>query len=112
MNQQRVQAIRQGSRYPDRPVIGTQETINTMPATQLQDFYQRWYHPSNMRLMVIGDIVPQEVAAEIARQFVALPAVSLTARHYYELRLKQQLNVVRLQDSESGAGTVCGYLDG
>lgn len=74
MHQQRVQAIRQGSRYPDRPVIGTQATINTMHATLLQDFYQRWYHPSNMRLTVIGDIVPQEVAAEIARQFGALPA--------------------------------------
>ncbi|MGL9720198.1 M16 family metallopeptidase [Symbiopectobacterium sp.] len=106
MNQQRVQAIRQGSRYPDRPVIGTQETINTMPATQLQDFYQRWYHPSNMRLMVIGDIVPQEVVSEIAHQFGSLPAVSLPARHYYEPRLQQQLNVVRLQDSESGASQI------
>ncbi|MGL9736117.1 MAG: insulinase family protein [Symbiopectobacterium sp.] len=49
-----------------------------MPATQLQDFYQRWYHPSNMRLMVIGDIVPQEVATEIARQFGALPVTTMS----------------------------------
>lgn len=106
MNQQRVQAIRQGSRYPDRPVIGTESSITRMPATQLQDFYQRWYHPSNMRLMVIGDIVSQEVAAEITRQFGALPNARLPARHYYEPHLKKQLNVVRLQDSESGASQI------
>lgn len=106
MNQQRVQAIRQGSRYPDRPVIGTEASINSMPAAQLQDFYQRWYHPSNMRLMVIGDIAPQEVIQEITRQFASLPAATLPARHYYEPRLQKQLNVVRLQDSESGASQI------
>ncbi|MFT8211798.1 MAG: M16 family metallopeptidase [Symbiopectobacterium sp.] len=106
MNQQRVQAIQQGSRYPDRPVIGTEVSINTMPATQLQDFYQRWYHPSNMRLMVIGDIVPQEVVPEIARQFGVLPAAALPVRNYYEPRLQKQLNLVRLQDSESGASQI------
>lgn len=46
------------------------------------------------------------MVAEIARQFGSLPAVSLPARHYYEPQLKKQLNVVRLQDSESGASQI------
>lgn len=106
MNQQRVQAVRQGSRYPDRPVIGTEETITHMPATQLQAFYQRWYQPSNMRLMVIGDIVPQDVEREIKRQFGVLPDTELPKRDYYEPKVQPQLNVVQLQDSESGASQI------
>ncbi|WP_455815259.1 insulinase family protein [Pseudomonas graminis] len=106
MNQQRVQAIRHGSRYPARPTIGTEASIRTTPASTLQQFYQRWYHPGNMRLLIIGDFVPAEVVAEINRTFAALPAGTVPARDYYEPPLKPQLKVVRLQDRESGSSQV------
>lgn len=103
MNQQRVQAIRHGSRYPERPTIGSEAAIRSTPARTLQQFYQRWYHPGNMRLLIVGDFAPDEVAAEIRRNFAALPAAVLPARDYYEPTLQPQLNVVRLQDSQSGS---------
>ncbi|UYA59108.1 zinc protease-like protein pqqL [Pectobacterium sp. F1-1] len=106
MNQQRVQAIRHDSRYPSRPTIGTEKSINDTPASVLQDFYQRWYHPSNMRLMIIGDITPAEAERDIQRYFAPLPNVAVPARDYYEPLLKPQLNVARLQDSQSGSSQV------
>ncbi|MCQ8232602.1 M16 family metallopeptidase [Pectobacterium carotovorum] len=106
MNQQRVQAIRHDSRYPSRPTIGTEASINETPASVLQDFYQRWYHPSNMRLMIIGDITPADAEREIQRYFAPLPNVAVPARDYYEPLLKSRLNVVRLQDSQSGSSQV------
>ncbi|QUG74604.1 insulinase family protein [Erwinia sp. E602] len=103
MNQQRVQAIRHGSRYPERPTIGTEASIRNTPATTLQQFYQRWYHPGNMRLLVIGDFRPETAAAEIKRYFGTLPAGAVPERDYYEPRLQTQLKVVRLQDGQSGS---------
>lgn len=108
MNAQRIAALRDGSRYPQRVTIGTEEAINTMPATQLQAFYQRWYHPNNMRLMIIGDIKPADAEALIVRHFGALPSVTLPERTlaWYNQALSSQLRVVRLQDSESGGSQV------
>ncbi|WP_437609180.1 insulinase family protein [Erwinia sp. V71] len=106
MNQQRVQAIRHDSRYPQRQTIGTEAAIRNTPATTLQAFYQRWYHPGNMRLLIIGDIQPAEVERQIAHYFADQPAVALPARDYYEPNLSPRLKVVRLQDSQSGSSQV------
>ncbi|AYH20205.1 peptidase M16 [Pectobacterium parmentieri] len=106
MNQQRVQAIRHDSRYPSRPTIGTEASINETPARVLQDFYQRWYRPSNMRLMIIGDITPADAERDIQRYFAPLPDVAVPAQDYYEPLLKPRLKVARLQDSQSGSSQV------
>ncbi|MCS3432076.1 M16 family metallopeptidase [Klebsiella sp. BIGb0407] len=106
MNQQRVRAIRHDSRYPTRPTIGNEHSIRTVPATTLQQFYQRWYHPSNMRLLIIGDFKPEAVVADIQKAFNSLPAGKIPERNYYEPNLEKRLNVARLQDSQSGASQV------
>lgn len=108
MNQQRIAALREGSRYPDRPTIGKVESIEYTPATTLQAFYQRWYHPGNMRLLVIGDFEPEKVKALIAQNFAGLPVIAVPARQEsdYNQRLKKQLRVVHLQDAESGGSQV------
>lgn len=108
MNEQRIAALRDGSRYPQRATIGKVESINTTPARELKAFYQRWYHPGNMRLLIIGDIQPAQVEAQITRHFGTLPAVAVPVRNaaYYNQQLTHQLRVVRLQDSESGGSQV------
>ncbi|PWC20442.1 peptidase M16 [Brenneria roseae subsp. roseae] len=106
MNQQRVQAIRHGSRYPSRPVMGSEQSIKETPVSVLQTFYQRWYRPANMRLLLIGDVRIEEAEREIKRVFSALPNVAVPLRDYYEPRLQPQLNVMRLQDSQSGSSQV------
>lgn len=108
MNAQRIATLREGSRYPTRSSIGNIASIEQTPATVLMDFYRRWYHPGNMRLLIIGDINPQNVQAQIQRYFAPLPALPVPTRNdaYYNQQLQAQLRVVRLQDSESGGSQV------
>ncbi|WOA54560.1 M16 family metallopeptidase [Dickeya solani] len=106
MNQQRVAAIRHGSRYPDRPVIGSENAIQTTPVTVLRNFYARWYHPRNMRLIVIGDLQPEQVKQAITQAMGTLPDGKIPQRDQYEPALRPQLHVVGLQDSQSSVSQV------
>ena len=54
-----------GRRLP----IGTEETLRTMTPADFRDFYRRWYVPSNMTLIVVGDCDPALVASMIATHF-------------------------------------------
>ena len=52
-----------------RPVIGTQDTVETFTTRNIKDFYQRWYTPSNMMLIVVGDFTESELLPEIEKHF-------------------------------------------
>src|SRR5437867_2717820 len=54
-----------GRRLP----IGIEPTIKSMMRDEFQDYYSRWYVPSNMTVMVVGDTDPAMVADVIARHF-------------------------------------------
>jgi predicted Zn-dependent peptidase len=49
-----------GSPY-EREIIGTEETVNSFTRDMLVDYYNRYYHPDNMTLVVVGDISYDEV---------------------------------------------------
>lgn len=110
MNQQRVAAIRHDSRYPSRPVIGSEASIQSTPVTVLRGFYSRWYQPRNMRLMVIGDLSVEEVKQAITQTMGNLPDVALPERADAEPQLRPQRHLVRLQDSQSSVSQVSFVL--
>ncbi len=60
------------SPYAERLPIGTRESIETMTAEQLRRFYEDWYRPDLMSVVVVGDIVPGEIVAEIEERFAPL----------------------------------------
>lgn len=39
-----------------REIIGTADTVNSFNHDMLMDYYNRYYHPDNMTLVVVGDI--------------------------------------------------------
>lgn len=43
------------------PIIGTEESVNSITKEQLYDCYNTFYHPSNMVLVVTGNVDPEEV---------------------------------------------------
>ena len=63
-----------------RPVIGYRETIEALNRERVLNFYQRWYHPNNMILVIVGDLDREAARQEVLRAFTNRPAVSLPVR--------------------------------
>ena len=58
-----------GSKYAERKPIGDKKILETAPVSRLQDFYEDWYRPDNMAVVVVGDIEPAAIQAEIEKRF-------------------------------------------
>jgi zinc protease len=63
------------STFGRRLPIGAEETIKSLGREDLRDYYSRWYVPSNMTVIVVGDADPAMVADLIRQQFGGGPAV-------------------------------------
>ncbi|MDU8925381.1 pitrilysin family protein [Pasteurellaceae bacterium LIM206] len=106
MARRRTEAVRANSRYARRPVIGYPEDILHMPATQLQKFYQTWYQPHNMQLLITGDFQPEQATALVERYFSAVKAKAVPQRDYLDINLAERLTVRKVQDARSGVSQV------
>jgi predicted Zn-dependent peptidase len=49
--------------------IGTPTTVKSLTAADLSAFHQRFYQPSNARLVVVGDVTADAALAQLERQF-------------------------------------------
>jgi zinc protease len=63
-----------------RPVIGFRDTIEALNRERVVNFYQRWYHPNTMTLVVVGDVDREQARAEIVRLFTPPPFQTLPTR--------------------------------
>jgi zinc protease len=59
------------STFGRRLPIGVDETLKTMSHNDVVDYYSRWYVPSNMTLIVVGDADPAMVVDLIRQEFAA-----------------------------------------
>lgn len=51
-----------------REVIGTEETVNSFTREMIVDYYNRYYHPENITLVVVGDM-PYADAEKLADKY-------------------------------------------
>ena len=56
LTDKQLPVIFQGSRYAERLPIGLPEVLKSAPRERLLAFYQKWYRPDNMAVVVVGDI--------------------------------------------------------
>lgn len=110
MNEQRTASVRANSRYARNRVIGNEQSINSMPATQLQQFYHTWYTPNNMNLLVVGDVDPSKAKEEINRYFGKVEKKETPVRDYLNPTLSDKLQINKLQDPRSGVSQVAYIL--
>jgi len=61
------QRLFEGSPY-ERQVIGTEDNVNSFTREMLVDYYNHFYHPQNMTLVVAGDIDEAE-AGKLAEKY-------------------------------------------
>ena len=63
-----------GTRYPERMPIGVKKTIEDANHDLLQSYYDAWYRPENMILVVVGDMNPKLTKDLIEKHFAKLSA--------------------------------------
>lgn len=69
-----VQAILyQGTPY-EHDALGTRASFDRTDTAMLRQFYERWYAPNNAVLVIVGDVQPAKVLAEVQTAFGDIPA--------------------------------------
>ena len=63
----------QASQY-HRPTIGWMSDLNTFSATDAENFFKEYYVPSNMVVVVVGDVKPAEAMPIIEKYFGRIPS--------------------------------------
>src|SRR5262245_20982204 len=95
------------SRYADRLPIGTPEILRTFTPARLRDFYNTWYRPDRMAVVVVGDIEPKEIVAAIEMTFRGLsPRGSKASEPQRALPPHPETLVSIASDPEAQASTV------
>ncbi|MDQ8203193.1 insulinase family protein [Pelagicoccus sp. SDUM812003] len=61
-----------GTRLADRHPIGLQSVVKNVSREQLIEFYQKWYRPDLMTLVVVGDFDVESMQAEIETAFSSM----------------------------------------
>jgi zinc protease len=64
-----------GTKVPERVIIGIPETLNKADHAIMKRYYDAWYRPENMVLVMVGDFDPVTVQPLITQQFAALQGV-------------------------------------
>ena len=62
------------SRYAERLPIGKPDVIRNAPPKRLRDFYDTWYRPDRMAVIIVGDIDANRMEASIKANFGPMEA--------------------------------------
>jgi len=63
-----------GQRISKRMPIGVEEVISGAPRERFVEFYENWYTPNRMAVVVVGDVATDEVEGIVKKHFGDLPA--------------------------------------
>ncbi|MGC9422227.1 M16 family metallopeptidase [Vibrio sp.] len=88
------------SRFGDREPIGDMDLVRHVDASRIKAFWQDWYHPNNMTLIVVGATEQAQVEAMLARHFAKLAPQTLPKRPDLRVPLDNQLKLETITDSE------------
>ena len=62
-----------GSKYAERLPIGTLENLENFKYEDIRGFYQKWYRPDNMAIIVVGDFDADEMEQKVIDYFTMTP---------------------------------------
>ena len=106
INRQKKAVLRAGSRYVDRPTIGTREGIMAASMDAMRDFHDHFYTASNMVLIVSGQVEAQAVRSAIEQSFGRAEARPKPDRSYVAFPLRNELSGGVVQDEKGSTSQV------
>jgi zinc protease len=63
-----------GTRYPLRPILGHFEARKLLSIDMLRNFYEQWYHPQNLSVLIVGDYGEEDIYKLIDNNFSDIKA--------------------------------------
>lgn len=91
-----------GSRYAERLPIGKKEILESCKYETLKKFYQDWYRPDLMAVVVVGDLDLNEMEARIKDHFAGIqPATNPKERKVYGVPDHKETLVTTATDKEA-----------
>ncbi|WKZ18708.1 MAG: pitrilysin family protein [Candidatus Jettenia sp. CY-1] len=79
----------------ERPILGTVSTISHLKRDRVLAYYQTWYVPNNMTLMVIGDFTTAEMLELVKEKYGLYPPGPLLDHESIQLKQPSRLRIVR-----------------
>lgn len=58
--------------YANRLAIGLESVIRNVPASTVKGFYDKWYNPENMAVVVVGDFQDVDAVVESIKDRLGL----------------------------------------
>ncbi|MBX2844056.1 MAG: insulinase family protein [Flammeovirgaceae bacterium] len=90
------------SRYAERLPIGTVEVLENFKPETIKNFYEDWYRPDLMSVVVVGDMELKEMEAKVKKHFGKIKPVSNPKkREAYEVPDHRETLVARVTDKEA-----------
>ncbi len=107
MRDQWLPILLKDSRYATRLPIGTKENLETFKYETIKRFYQDWYRPDLMAVIVVGDIDVDKMEEKIKTYFNRLePVKNPKERVDYSIPNQDKAQVVIVKDKEASSATV------
>ena len=106
MLQPQLNAMLGGSKYTNRLPIGTPEILKSFPHQRLRDFYRDFYRPDRIAIIVVGDIDPADVEAQIRKHFGVLPAAQPAQRASAPVPPHQETRYAIVMDREAQGSSI------
>ena len=69
MFERNLPALYPGSKYGVRYPIGLMSVVDNFKPKELRDYYEKWYHPTNQAIVVVGNVDVDHTEAEIKKLF-------------------------------------------
>lgn len=89
-----------GCKYGERLPIGTMEIIDNFPHDALRKYYQKWYHPENQAIIVIGDIDVNHTESQIKTLFSEIKA-GPEAAHVADVTVPDNEDAILISDKDT-----------
>src|ERR671913_2305675 len=107
LRDQQIPVLYYGSKYAERLPIGKPDVLKAFTPATLREFYARWYRPDRMALVVVGDIDPAAIEAQVKTMFGPMQKPSTPAPvRSYDVPLHSDLLVAVATDPEATQSSV------
>lgn len=97
------------SRYILRDPIGTPESIKTVSTKRVRDFYEKWYRPDNMSLIVVGDFNKSKVRSLLRQKLDQSPkkqSLEALPQIDYSIPLVNEWRMATISEKETDYRTI------